>query len=89
MPKHRGIFILWQLLGMLDLVTAVTLGATAALVNPNGIPTTPMTALPMSLIPTFAVPLLFLLHIICIAQARGWAKEQSTGLGSGLNSVAV
>jgi hypothetical protein len=88
-PKHRGIFILWQLLGMLDLVTAVTLGATAALVNPNGIPTTPMTALPMSLIPTFAVPLLFLLHIICIAQARGWAKEQSTGLGSGLNSVAV
>jgi hypothetical protein len=48
-----------------------------------------MTALPMSLIPTFAVPLLFLLHIICIAQARGWAKEQSTGLGSGLNSVAV
>ena len=88
-PKHRGIFILWQLLGMLDLVTAVTLGATAALVNPNGIPTTPMTVLPMSLIPTFAVPLLFLLHIICIAQARGWAKEQITGLGSGLNSVAV
>jgi hypothetical protein len=68
---------------------AVTLGATAALVNPNGIPTSPMTVLPMSLIPTFAVPLLFLLHIICIAQARGWAKEQTTGRGRGLNSVAV
>jgi len=29
--KHRRAFILWQLLGMLDLVMAVTLGATAAL----------------------------------------------------------
>jgi hypothetical protein len=88
-PQHRRVFILWQLLGMLDLVMAVTLGATAALVNPNGIPTAPMTVLPMSLIPTFAVPLLFLLHTICIAQARHWAKEQSTVLGTGLDSVAV
>jgi hypothetical protein len=88
-PKHRRVFILWQLLGMLDLVTAVTLGAIVALVNPNGIPTTPMTELPMSLIPTFAVPVLFLLHIICIAQAKRWTKERSTGLGARLDSVAV
>jgi hypothetical protein len=88
-PKHRRVFILWQMLGMLDLVMAVTLGATAALVNPNGIPTSPMTVLPMSLIPTFAVPLLLLLHIICIAQALRWAKERSKNLGNRFDSVAV
>jgi hypothetical protein len=48
-----------------------------------------MTELPMSLIPTFAVPVLFLLHIICIAQAKRWTKERSTGLGARLDSVAV
>jgi hypothetical protein len=74
---------------MLDLVTAVTLGATVALINPNGIPTSPMTVLPMSLIPTFAVPLLLLLHIICIAQALRWAKERSKNLGNRFDSVAV
>jgi hypothetical protein len=88
-PKHRRVFIFWQLLGMLDLVTAVTMGATAALLNPNGIPTSPMGVLPLSLIPTFAVPLFFLLHVICIAQARGWAKEKNRGLETRFDSVAV
>jgi hypothetical protein len=36
----------------------------------HGITTRIMGQLPMSLIPTFAVPLLFILHIICIAQTR-------------------
>jgi hypothetical protein len=31
-----------------------------------------MTVLPMSYIPTFAVPLFLILHIICIAQTRLW-----------------
>jgi hypothetical protein len=61
---------------MIDLVTAVTLGATAFLWNTGGISTAPMTVLPMSLIPTFAVPLYFLLHIICIAQAMRWKTAQ-------------
>ena len=33
-----------------------------------------MTALPLSLIPTFAVPLFFILHVICIAQATRWRE---------------
>ncbi|MGE5204711.1 MAG: hypothetical protein ACM3PW_03785 [Chlamydiota bacterium] len=40
----------------------------------DGITTAPMAGLPLSLIPTFAVPLLALLHIICIAQAAHWEK---------------
>ena len=35
-----------------------------------------MTVLPLSLIPTFAVPLLLILHVICIAQARQWAAQR-------------
>ena len=82
----------WQALGILDLVTAVTLGATASLIDPNAIPTSLMGVLPLSLIPTFIVPLLLILHLICIAQARRWptghvrlvsAKRDSTSALSG------
>jgi hypothetical protein len=37
-----------------------------------------MTLLALSLIPTFAVPLLFIVHIILIAQARGWQTQTAT-----------
>ncbi len=73
--NHRSRFILWQALGILDLVIAVTLGATASLIDPHGIPTSPMTVLPLSLIPTFAVPMLLILHLICIAHARRWPAQ--------------
>jgi hypothetical protein len=69
-PQHARSFVVWQLLGMLDLIAAVILGTTATLINPHGIDSSAMAVLPMSLIPTFAVPLLFILHILCIAQTR-------------------
>jgi hypothetical protein len=71
-PAHRNYFILWQLLGILDLVIAVGVGTTAAFIDPQGPPMLPMTVLPLSLIPTFLVPLFMILHVICIAQARTW-----------------
>lgn len=71
-PRRRGAFIAWQVLGVLDLVTAVTLGVTSPFLDPHGIPVTPMTVLPLSLIPTFFVPLFLIFHVICIAQARKW-----------------
>ena len=77
-PSHRNGFILWQVLGMADLVMAVGLGTTAGLIHPNGIPTSAMTVLPLSIVPTFAVPLLTILHIICIAQARRWPVENQS-----------
>jgi hypothetical protein len=74
---HRRSFILWQALGMTDLVMAVSMGTLAGVIDPREIPTSPMTVLPLSLIPTFAVPLLLILHVICIAQARRWPKRPS------------
>jgi hypothetical protein len=70
--SHRRSFIFWQILGMIDLVSAVALGTTAKLISPHGVTTAVMTVLPMNLIPTFAVPLFLMLHVISIAQARRW-----------------
>jgi hypothetical protein len=70
-PNHRASFMLWQALGILDLVFAVSLGALTSYVSGA----TALAVLPLSLIPTFAVPLLIILHIICIAQAWGWNES--------------
>jgi hypothetical protein len=71
-PAHRNSFIFWQALGMLDLILAVSLGTTSRLIDPQGPSMGAMTVLPLSLIPTFFVPLFMMLHVICIAQARSW-----------------
>ena len=88
-PRHRTSFIVWQLLGVADLVTAVTLGTLANVIDPQGIPTSAMTFLPMSLIPTFAVPLFFILHIVCIAQATQWRARQNQPAGQPLPLQAL
>ena len=88
-PSHRKSFILWQVLGLLDLVLAVTFGTTARLIAPHGISTTPLTVLPLSLIPTFAVPLFLILHFICIGQARRWPAQAHSRVGERVPSHAV
>ena len=86
--NHRRGFIFWQILGISDLVMAVTLGTIARLTSPDGVGTGVMTVLPLSLIPTFAVPLLIMLHVLCIAQARQWTERQYSHVGEQLSSSA-
>jgi len=74
-PSYRNSFIIWQVLGIMDLVTAVSLGTTAGLLSPSGPSMAAMTVLPLSLVPTFLVPLFFIFHAICIAQARAWNAD--------------
>jgi len=90
-PAHRNNFILWQLLGILDLVIAVSIGTTAALISPQGPTMAPMTVLPLSLIPTFLVPLFTILHVICIAQARTWktALQRANQTASPVHQPAI
>lgn len=80
-PERRGSFILWQTLGIADLVMAVGTGITAPMIDPHGVSMMPMTVLPLSLIPTFFVPLLLMLHVISIAQARRWQKVPGSSRG--------
>ena len=78
-PANRALFILWQTLGIVDLVAAVALGVTAQFVHSPGPSMYLMTVLPLSLIPTFLVPLFMMLHVISIAQASKW-REPSPAL---------
>jgi hypothetical protein len=86
--SRRRAFVFWQILGILDLVTAITLGTTARLIVPHEVATSAMTVLPMSLIPAFAVPLFLMIHVICIAQAMRWREGQDLHLREQLVSAA-
>ena len=87
-PERRGLFILWQVLGMTDLVTAVSSATTAAITRPGGIGPDAMAVLPLSLIPTFGVPLFLILHIICIAKAVRWSRTLELRHGNSLTASA-
>jgi hypothetical protein len=76
-PARAGrLFVVWQLLGILDLVVAVGVGAslrtfpglTEATANSGQMVT--LSQLPLSLIPGFAVPLFVILHLASLAQYR-------------------
>jgi hypothetical protein len=66
-------FVVWNLLGILDLVDAVSVGAlsSALAVNvPGEVTTGPMAELPLVLIPCFFVPIFVMLHLASLFQAR-------------------
>jgi hypothetical protein len=67
-------FVIWNLLGILDLVIAMGMGALNSGFIPalaNKVTTAPMAQLPLVLIPAFLVPLFLMLHITSLFQARG------------------
>ena len=66
-------FVIWNLLGILDLVVAVSTGALSSgfvSVLRGEATTTPMAQLPLVLIPAFLVPLFIMFHIAGVLQAR-------------------
>jgi hypothetical protein len=67
------IFVIWNLLGILDLVVAVSLGALNSGFAPGiaGEATTaPMAELPLLLIPAYLVPLFLMLHLAVLFRGR-------------------
>lgn len=92
-PSHKLSFIAWNVAGILDLVTAVTLGVlsspTPAGVLHPAVTTNAMAVLPLSLIPTFAVPLLLMVHIIAIAQAARWEPSADSQFGKGIAHTSL
>jgi hypothetical protein len=64
-------FLVWNWLGIADLVVAVgTGGLTAWLAAAGEVSTAPMARLPLVLIPAYLVPLFVLLHVVALFQAR-------------------
>ena len=73
-------FRVWNLLGILDLVTAVSDGALhSALATgaPGQITTGAMAQLPLALIPVYLVPLFFMMHVTALLQSRRAAPTVS------------
>jgi hypothetical protein len=70
----RPVGVIWNLFGAADLITAIALGVTSAPGSPLqlfAIPSAPiMTTLPWVLIPGYLVPLLFMTHVLMLAQLR-------------------
>ena len=69
----RGAFIRWNVLGILDLIVAVSIGTVSAIVStgaPGEVSTAPMATLPLLLIPAFLVPLFLMLHATALMQSR-------------------
>ena len=70
----RTRIIAWNLGGILDLVTAVTLGVlntpSPIGILASGVNTRLMGSFPLSLIPTFLVPLFLIFHLITLIHLR-------------------
>lgn len=66
-------FVIWNLLGILDLVVALATGALGTILVAGadaGVTTAAMAQMPLVLIPAFFVPVLFALHAAALLQAR-------------------
>jgi hypothetical protein len=69
--EGRVIFILWSVLGILDLVDAIVLGLVIQVgLLPTAIDTSAMSLFGMSLITVYLVPISLLLHFIGLSQLR-------------------
>lgn len=75
-------FVTWNVLGILDLLLAVSLGAVVPLLFPQVVRPSAMTHLPLVLIPGFFVPGYLILHAIALTQARRVARlSPSSSIG--------
>jgi hypothetical protein len=73
-------FIRWNVLGILDLLIAVSIGTVSTLFAtgaPGEISTAPMATLPLLLIPAFLVPLFLMLHTAALMQSRQLIRNRS------------
>jgi hypothetical protein len=66
-------FVIWNLLGILDLVLAVSIAAVSASLATGAasqITVAPMAQLPLALVPVFLVPFFVMLHLAALIQVR-------------------
>ena len=89
MLQGRRRAIIFNLFGMADLVVAVGLGTMTSPGPTHVFQTTPTSVLatqfPLALVPTFLVPLAFVLHIVSLSQLLGgaWAPRAAASFARG------
>jgi hypothetical protein len=78
-PFWRPVTVVWNIVGFVDLVTAVTLGVGSTATSPiqfifeEAVPGT-IATLPWVLIPTFLVPIYLLAHLAVFARLAVWER---------------
>lgn len=75
-----GTFIRWNVLGILDLLIAVSIGTVGTLFATGAsgeISTAPMATLPLLLIPAFLVPFFLMLHTAALMQSRQLVRARA------------
>jgi hypothetical protein len=73
----KVVFVLWNILGLLDLIIATSTGVLAAFTQFGPVTMAPMRLYPLSLVPAFGVPLAFILHFTGLAQFWYLSKKQT------------
>lgn len=76
-------FFMWNILGITDLIVAVTMGTICSGFFFHGftghVTTAPMSQLPLVLIPAYFVPIFIMLHFTALSQSRQLARSGRTG----------
>ncbi len=75
----RRWLLIWNTFGLIDLLSALTMGVlysntNLGVLSNGGVTTELMVTFPVSLIPTFLVPLFILLHLLTFARTAGLAR---------------
>jgi hypothetical protein len=76
------LFVVWNLLGILDLVNGMILGALGSGLIPGlvgSVTTGPMAQWPLVLVPAYVVPFLFMLHLAALFQVRQQTQAERSG----------
>jgi len=71
-------YVIWNILGITDLVVAVSMGTICSGFIPGiigNVTTSAMAQLPLVLIPAYMVPLFIMLHFTALSQARRFARS--------------
>ena len=71
-------FVIWNVMGILDLVVAVSMGTLCSGFIHGltlNVTTSAMAQLPLVLIPAYMVPIFIMLHFTALAQARQWVRS--------------
>jgi hypothetical protein len=75
------LFVSWNLLGMLDLIAAVSNAAGNQILATGAagqVTVAPMSQLPLLLVPAYLVPLFFIWHLTALFQARRLVPQRNS-----------
>jgi hypothetical protein len=90
----RGWLLAWNVFGLLDLVSAITVGVlysngTLGILSAGTVTTRLMTVFPVSLIPTFFVPLFILVHLLVFVKLRQGHSSSSAAAATQFRSASL